>query len=510
MRPSLARTRVVGAAALALAVGLLVPAPAHAAPQPYDPVADVGAMAEAYGRVTGPGGQLQNPLYLPALVQQASLVTATQLLAQAADPLRLSLTPAVAVPGWNVGNPLRAGWDGTRGRMRTVAFTNRDGARLAGTLYAPLPTGRDPYTGARLRAPYPAVVITPGSVWGSQGMYQWLAQDLAERGYLVLLYDVQGQGTSETLPHTSGSALPFCNPFGPVSGDAALGTRDVLPCPGVPFQQLSNFTTGTVDALDFLTSTPSRPYPNPGSAGTRVDAFNPWWQEWDRSPLPTPTAPGRTARIALVGHSMGASAVSRVQGYDRRVSTVVALDKLGSADAGAAFPVASPSPVEPVVPALGLQAEYGFTVTPWQLSGGSSLLPQPSPEGPDPERELQGFDTWTSAGVDSLVYVPRTSTHLEWTDVPLVLPASRYGQALSSALTQRWLDRYLRGGSGAALLERRLRYLEPRGAGRWQAVELDREALASTRYCSAYSLRTGPLTAASARATDRDWTDVGC
>ncbi len=500
------RTRLVVPTALGLVLSLLAPvAPAGAAPRPYDPVADVAAMTQAYGRVTGPGGQLQNPAYLPALVRRASLVTATQLLAQAADPLRLSLTPALAVPGWNVGNPLRAGWDGTRGRLRTVAFTNRHGARLAGTLYAPLADARDPYTGARLRAPYPAVVITPGSVGGSQGMYQWLAQDLAERGYLVLLYDVQGEGTSETLPHTNGSAFPFCNPFGPVSGDQRLGTRDVLACPGVPFQQISNFTTGTVDALDFLVSTPTRPYANPGSAGTRVDAFNPWWREWDRSPLPTPTAPGRSTRIALVGHSMGAFAVSRVQGYDRRVATVVALDKLGSVDEGTPVPGVE-GDVVPVVPALALQAEYGFAVTPWQLSGGSSLLPQPTPQGPDPAREVRtGFDRWLRAGLDTMVYVPRSSTHLEWADVPLVLPASRYGQAVSSALTQRWLDRYLRGGSAAPLLERRMRYLEPRGGGRWEPVALDREALASSRYCSAYALGSG-----ARRRVDRDWTDVGC
>ena len=44
--------------------------------------------------------------------------------------------------------------------------------------------------------PYPGVVITTGSVQGSERMYWWLAQDLAERGYVVLTYDVQGQGTS--------------------------------------------------------------------------------------------------------------------------------------------------------------------------------------------------------------------------------------------------------------------------------------------------------------------------
>ncbi|HWI42651.1 MAG TPA: alpha/beta hydrolase [Nocardioides sp.] len=498
--------RLLGAALVAaLAVSAALPpalvAPAHAddpaAPPSYDAVADLQNMTAAYGRIVGPGGQLQNPAYLPALVQQGTIVQTAQLLAQVADPLRLSLTPAMAVPGWNVGNPLRASWAGTRGRQRKVAYTNRFGAKLAATLYAPLPDARDPYTHQVLRAPYPAVVITPGSVGGSQGMYQWLAEDLAERGYLVLLFDVQGEGTSETLPHTSGQPFPFCNPFGAVAGDPALGTKEMSPCPGVPFQQLSNFTAGTVDTLDFLVSTPSRPYRNPGAAGTRVDAFNPWWQLWDRRPLAHPTAPGRTSRIAIIGHSMGAAAVSYVQAYDDRVATVVALDKLSGGKGGVPT---QQGPVVPKVPALALQSEYGFSVTPWQLSGGSSLVPAAG--NPDRMRErATGFDLWRSRGVDSMLVVPRASTHLEYTDIPLVLPASRWGQALSSVYVQRWLDAYLRGGPTAPLLADSFSYLEPRGHGVWQPVTLQRDPLLSGRYCSAYDF---------AGHVDTDWTDLGC
>ena len=49
-----------------------------------------------------------------------------------------SLTAGNLVPGWNVGNPLRAGWNGTRGVSTKVAFTNRYGALLRGTVYRPL------------------------------------------------------------------------------------------------------------------------------------------------------------------------------------------------------------------------------------------------------------------------------------------------------------------------------------------------------------------------------------
>ena len=51
-----------------------------------------------------------------------------------------------------------------------------------------------------------------------------------------------------------------------------------------------------------------------------------------------------------------------------------------------------------------------------------------------------------------MLVVPRASTHLEFTDIAYVLPASRYGQALTSVYTQAWLDRYLKHRSARPLL----------------------------------------------------------
>ncbi len=502
MRLSASRL-ATGLTALALTVTtLLTGGPAVAAePQPGDPAyttRDTQNMADAYGRITGPGGQLRNPAYVPALAQQVPARALAQLLAQAASPTRLSLTAGSVFPGWNVGNPLRAGWDGTRGLSRDVAFTNRYGALLRGTVYRPKKNARDPYTKRKLKGPFPGVVLTEGSVQGSERMYEWLAQDLAERGYVVLTYDVQGQGRSETLPHSTSNALPFCNPFAEPRDEEMSG------CPGVPFQQQSNFVVGTRDALSFFTSTPKRHYRNPGAAGAKVSRFNPYWRHFDRSRDRRTATPGRHKRIAIVGHSLGAAAVSKVQGIDKRVAAVVALDKLAGAP--------SDGPIDgtgnrPTVPALAVQSEYGFTVSPWSLSGGSSLTPSPSPEGPDPRREKRtGFDAWKRKGVDSMLVVPRASTHLDYTDIPLVLPASRYGQALTSVYTQRWLDRYLkhRGGAGS-LLRTSFRYLEPTGHGRWRPVRLRRDPLLSFNYCSAYS-----LSARKKMRRDGDITDVGC
>jgi dienelactone hydrolase len=414
-----------------------------------------------------------------------------QLIDQVATPNRLAITPGNVFPGWNVGNPLRRGWSGTRGLRVPVSYTNRYGALIRGNVFAPLPNARDPYTGAELQGPYPGVVITTGSVQGSEHMYWWLAQDLAERGYVVLTYDVQGQGTSETMPHENDevNALPFCNPFAPPQNEEMFG------CPGVPSQQDANFVYGTEDALSFFLSRPDDPYPNPSGGDVQVNDYNPLWGLFDRSADKKTATPGRTTRVAIVGHSLGASAVSHVQGVDDRVQAVVALDKLAGGDG--TFGGAG---VTPKVPALAVQSEYGFTVQPYWNNHGSSLRPQPAlpTQGPDPRREQKtGFDAWRAAGVDSMLVVPRASTHLEYTDIPYVLPASRQGQALTSVYVQAWLDRYLKHRAVGPLLATSFRYLEPVAVGDWQPVALDRSKLLSFYYCSGWSLRDGKRVLAS-------------
>jgi hypothetical protein len=385
-----------------------------------------------------------------------------------------------------------------------VSYTNRYGALIRGDVFAPLPGARDPYTGAELKPPYPGVVITTGSIQGSERMYFWLAQDLAERGYVVLTYDVQGQGTSETLPHQNDqvNALPFCNPFATPADGEEYG------CPGVPAQQDSNFIYGTQDALSFFLSTPDKPYPNPAGSDQPVNAFNPLWAEFDRSPDTRTVTPGRTTRVAIIGPSLGAFAVSYVQGIDPRVETAVALDKL--AGPGRSFVGENTS--KPVVPALGIQSEYGFNVSPYWMSGGSSIQPQPQPpdQAPNPKREqLTGFDAWRKAGVDTMLIVPRASTHLEYTDIAYVLPASRYGQDFSSHYVQAWLNRYLKHQGEPAprtrkkarrrarksavaaqpdpLVATTIKYLEPVDVGKWAPVTLERAKQLSFYYCSGWS-----------------------
>ena len=198
-----------------------------------------------------------------------------------------------------------------------------------------------------------------------------------------------------------------------------------------------------------------------------MSAYNPYWQLFDRSADRRTATPGRTSKIAIIGHSMGAAAVSKVQGTDRRVAAVVALDKLtgpgasgpldGRQQAGRArrwrCSRSTASPSRRTSPAAAPRSPRS-----------------PRPDGPDPKRErATGYDAWRRAGVDSMLVVPRASTHLEYTDIPLVLPASRYGQDLSSHYVQAWLDRYLKHQSNdTALTGSTFRYLEParqRGLG---------------------------------------------
>jgi hypothetical protein len=158
---------------------------------------DLRNIEAAYGRGVA---QLEDPSYLPALTRDAIELEASQLESQAERPTRPAVTLGAAIPE-GVGNPDRDGWAGHRGAMRAVSFTAYDGALLQGTLFSPLAQARDPYTGLRLVPPYPSVVIVTGSIQASAGVYRWLAEDLAERGYVVLTFDVQGQGQSETTAH---------------------------------------------------------------------------------------------------------------------------------------------------------------------------------------------------------------------------------------------------------------------------------------------------------------------
>ena len=351
--------------------------------------------------------ELSNPSFGAVFAEQTPTLYANQNVAMFQEPGHPHVTLAQVIPGGTTADPFRTidRWTAAgRGEVTPVSFAASDGAQLNGYLFMPPPSDPMPATG------YPGVVITTGSIQGYQQLYFWAAEGLAEAGYMVLTYDVQGQGNSDTLPAS-------CQP-----SQTQLSQGNV--CTGVPYQQNYNFFQGTEDALNFFFSTPSNPYPNgkylagasPLSAvGQQLTAYNPKYAQLD------------TNRVGIAGHSLGASAVSQVGQCDPRVKAIVAWDNLAPAT-----PCTAGQPVAVHTPALGINSEYFFN-------------PTPMTSVPDPHAKDQAFTQLASAGVDAMQVALRSSMHLEYSYVPYILPASSLGERVAFYYTLAWFDYYLRG-----------------------------------------------------------------
>ena len=74
---------------------------------------------------------------------------------------------------------------------------------------------------------------------------------------------------------------------------------------------------------------------------------------------------------------------------------------------------------------------------------------QPTDTPPDPLEKQGGYAELAAAGIDTQEVVLRGATHLEYTYIPLVLPASRLGERFASHYTVAWFDRYLKGDAAA-------------------------------------------------------------
>ena len=293
-------------------------------------------------------------------------------------------------------------WYGSVGEVTPINFYDAQGARLSGRVWAPLNAGN-----GRL----PGVVIINGSVQAPETLYWWAAQMLAGHGYVVLTFDPRGQGRSD-------SATP----------DGTRGTNI----------NSTVFRTNLIDAVDFFYSTPHKPYPHnlPGAPGPDADgnvapttAFNPYHDRIDRD------------RFGVIGHSLGATGVSVVQGEqpwpgvmlnDNPIDAVVAWDNVST---GALDGVQ----VVPRAPMMGQSADY-------------SLVPVPNREPPDPQAKSAGFLLWQAAGVPVFQVQIQGGAHYEWSLLP-AFPASDWipgsdeggwGQPLARHYTLAWMDRWLK------------------------------------------------------------------
>src|ERR1700704_577736 len=113
------------------------------------------------------------------------------------------------------------------GIVQPVFFTARNGTTISGHVWA-----------TRSGLPWrPGVVITNGSVQADEQLYWFAAQALAKAGYVVLTFDPQGQGQSDTAGES------------PDQGEGVPAQSDGRP-----------FFDGTEDALNFFLSSLGHPY----------------------------------------------------------------------------------------------------------------------------------------------------------------------------------------------------------------------------------------------------------
>ena len=257
------------------------------------------------------------------------------------------------------GDPRTREWSG--GESTPILYRNRNGAHIEGHVWVGEAFAESP------AGSLPGVVLETGSVQAPERWYYWAAQVLAAHGYLVMTFDVQGQGRSD-----------------------AFGSHDENFYKGFPAQDLGHFVEDLEDAIGFFHS-----------------EANPRAALLDRE------------RLGIVGHSLGAAAVSELQATDTRVDAIVAWDNLESN-------------VTPRVPALGMGADYG-------------LVPAPHSEDPDPEDRNGGFARWRAAGIDAMQVNLRGATHYEWSYAPMMLPASLRGIDVAAWYTTAWLDKYVKG-----------------------------------------------------------------
>ncbi|MGI8632556.1 MAG: hypothetical protein ACR2NA_08435 [Solirubrobacterales bacterium] len=313
------------------------------------------------------------------------------------------------------------------GIQTPISYVSRSGAVIVGRIWA---------TEAGLEGRRPGIVITNGSVQAPEQLYWAFAASLAKAGYVVMTWDPQGQGRSDT---PGGSRTPQ---------------------EGVPSQSGGPFFWGPEDALDFFLSTPDSPYrPRPPQSGGQpytdkqdrrvqekgnlddkplANAFNPWHEMIDRS------------KIGIAGHSFGAAGVSYVGQADPRVDAIVAWDNLEANDDGTVSDLGSEGRNGPDVPittpALGMSNDYGIPPLP-----GDYASPGPRGSGPKLETHDKAFEAYKGKGVDAMQVNKRGGTHYEYSYIPNDgFRATLRGIDSAVWYSVAWFDKYVKGSPGAS------------------------------------------------------------
>ena len=275
------------------------------------------------------------------------------------------------------------------GLVEEVIYFDSGEALLSGRVWIP----RSAQPGDEL----PGIVIETGSVQAPETLYWWFAQTLVRNGYAVMTYDVRGQGRSDNR-----------------TPDGEMGSN----------ANSSVFATNLVDSIEFFLSTPDAPYPHAPNRGPfATTPYNPFHDVIDHE------------RLGIVGHSLGATGVSVVQGMDpwpgrlltsNPVDVAVAWDNLSASGTLAGVTV------KPRVPTMGQSADYG-------------LVPTPHTSPPNPQGKNAGFTRWKEAGVPTYQVNIRGGTHYEWSLLPGFPTSSwEWGNPLADHYSLAWLDRWLK------------------------------------------------------------------
>jgi dienelactone hydrolase len=322
-------------------------------------------------------------------------------------------SPQACVGAWPwSGDPEYARY--AAGHTVEVNFPDEDGNRLHGTMFLPpgvtCTPGDEPICDgvtdavtctAPGGATYPAVVICDGFV-GSQRMYYWAGQRLAEQGFIAMAFDVSGQGLSQ-------GAFP--------NGDAGIAD-------GVEGGVGGGFSRDQGSAMNFMVSAanPVRdliridPRVIVNQAAGAEDHFEPYV-------------------LGLAGHSAGATAAIA---YQQSTSP--------------AYPVRARA----VVAWSHFDATGTIGNVPIQLHSGDNdngFIQPPSTDNRCPEmqarydrlggdRDLDG--TTDFAKQDRQIVMTEAGTHLDYSHVPFAYTPV-WDEDVEYHYTLAWFDRYLNG-----------------------------------------------------------------
>jgi len=407
----------VGAQAALPSVGQTDALPAAENPgQPGQPV-DPQTEAQNYSKIQERQAIYDTPAYQAKLTTVSAQNAANAAAIQTADPERQFADNLCANQGNGCAGDIRLNdWKANGyGLVEPILYTARSGATISGHVWATR-------TGPATR---PGIVITNGSVQANEQLYWFAAQALAKDGYIVMTWDPQGQGQSDT----------------PGAGVDAME--------GVPAQKDGRpFYDGTEDAVNFFLSSKAKPYepiPSCNSGTSHADkqnrrvaagfdsAYDPFFSMID------------TSEIGLAGHSYGAAGVSYIAQFDPRVKAVVAWDNLGPPDPNSSAPVGETGCFDPTQrtaapvakPGLGMSADY-------------YIPPEPNTTVPEPLAKSTESLAYTKAGVDSGQIVIRGGSHFDFDWIP----NQAFGATLRGAdeitwYTNAWFDKYLKHSSTA-------------------------------------------------------------